>query len=168
MSELKDALPSDPARQTERLQQTGTNQSTATFHGLEWRIASMLLDTMLSLSDMYYMRGSPREAEYFVEQAEDLSRVLGSDVLLSRMLIRRSEIQLYIGHTDKSRESLKEAQGLLKELKTTEAIDANRLEGNYLQRIAKIPAAQNMYIKATDHLLDFKSVFSIFSNPLIG
>ncbi|KAH6918185.1 cysteine peptidase C50 [Coprinopsis sp. MPI-PUGE-AT-0042] len=80
---------------------------------LEWRVFQGLLTAMFCLSDAYLSRGSPREAEYFLQQVRDLAQELNLPVVVGRAHTRMSQVQIGLGKVDAAKESLELATSVL-------------------------------------------------------
>ena len=133
MTELREALPGG-----KNSPKTSASQEISTpvtqLDGLEWRIASALLAIQLSLGEAYAIRGSAREAEFFIQQSEELARVLGSQAMTSRALLRKAEIQLALCRFEEAQKTLEEAREMLSESTDMDMIDVNRALGDLLVR----------------------------------
>jgi separase len=146
MSNLKDALPatdnlggSDPKR----------SLNFRRMHdGLEWRIADGLLGTLLSLVDVYFARGSPREAGYFAQQAQDLAECLNSPAMVGRALAKKGEIELCRGRLAEVYETIVLTENFVQDLPRTSTIEIYRLHADYNRRIDKLEDAQGLYERA--------------------
>ena len=168
MSELKEALPV--------VSDSQQDFTTATVHksihrgarsftdGQEWRIATMLLETMHALCRLYFIRGSVREAEYFADQAEQLARALQSPIQVVQALLRKSEIHLYLGQIDCSEEEVGEAMRSLSDSEVFAFVDAKWMKGNQLQKRTRIPEAAEEYNKAWNIITDTEAAFKTFDN----
>lgn len=130
--------------------------------GYEWRVASDLFDVMFTLSTVYFLRGSSREAEYFAKQAEDLSRSLNSPAILCRALSRQSEILLCIGRLEEANEKVTEASDLVRPLILIDSAETARLKGDHLQKQARTSDAAQMYDTAAKILEDIGETFVAF------
>lgn len=171
MNSLQDALPTEtPTPQASQsahpIQKPFTRRPSMT--GLEWRISEGLLSTLFSLSQAYFLRGSPREAEYFAQQAHDLAQSLNAPSMVSRALARKGEIQLHEGHLDAGHETLMQAAALLLDCPGTDAVDVRRLCGDYNQRKAQVKDAQQLYEEATSMLEELDKVFVTFDGLAFG
>ncbi|KAL4242854.1 hypothetical protein ABKN59_011524 [Abortiporus biennis] len=119
MTTLKDALPdqtqaSQPALDVPQAQPKPKPLAQhSTMDALEWRIASGLMNNLLSLTQAYYARGSAREAEYFAQQAQDFAESLNMPAMISRALTRIGELRLHMGKIEEAVESLGKAAELL-------------------------------------------------------
>ncbi|KAI5983296.1 peptidase family C50-domain-containing protein [Pisolithus albus] len=98
---------------------------------LSWRLLSSLLATLLSLSQIFFVRGSAREAIYFAQQALDLAQATKASIVAARALTLRSEVLLGQGELIASKEELVKAAQLLEGLPGVDAADVQRLRGDY-------------------------------------
>ncbi|KAI6040844.1 peptidase family C50-domain-containing protein [Pisolithus marmoratus] len=98
---------------------------------LSWRLLSSLLATLLSLSQICFVRGSAREAIYFADQALDLAQATKASIIAARALTLRSEVLLGQGELIASKQELAKAAQLLEGLPGVDAADVQRLRGDY-------------------------------------
>ncbi|KAI0313288.1 peptidase family C50-domain-containing protein [Amylostereum chailletii] len=133
---------------------SGSVRPKATFKGLEWQVSMGLLSTLLSLSQLYFARGSAREAEYFAQQAEELAESLNAPAMLGCALARKGEIQLHLGQLEQAYQSLAKASEALDEVVGPEMADVQRLFADYHARSMKEGDAQQMYVEAAALLED--------------
>ena len=98
---------------------------------LSWRLLSHLVSTLFSLAHAYHMRGSPREALYFVQQVLDLAESTRAPAVVARACILRGEVLLGQGAVREGREALERAGCLLGGVLGIDAADAQRLKGDY-------------------------------------
>ncbi|KAI6148818.1 peptidase family C50-domain-containing protein [Pisolithus tinctorius] len=98
---------------------------------LSWRLLSSLLATLLSLSQIFFARGSARDALYFSQQALDLAQATKASIVAARALTLRSEVLLGQGDLIASQQELVKAAQLLEDLPGIDAADVQRLRGDY-------------------------------------
>lgn len=128
--------------------------------GLEWRVSEGLLTTLFALSQMYLARGSPREAEYFAQQAHDLAESLNTPAMVSRALAKKGEVQLHQGKLEEAHDSLSRAGELLCNVPGIDTADVRRLRGNYNERIAEHENAQQLYEETINMLVELDHAFT--------
>ena len=124
-NEVRDQQPS-PSPAPARLKATPTPTD-----ALSWRLLSHLISTLFSLAHAYHMRGSPREALYFVQQILDLGESTRAPAVVARACILRGEVLLGQGALGEGRESLEKARCLLSGVLGIDAADAQRLTGDF-------------------------------------
>ncbi|GLB42455.1 putative peptidase family C50 [Lyophyllum shimeji] len=170
MSSLKDALPTEPSGgpQKELPPPKKTFPRRTSMDGLEWRISEGLLTTLFSLHQLYFNRGSAREAEYFAQQAQDLAESLNAPPMVSRALAKKAEIQLYQAHFDASRECLTKASELLENIPGTENVDVRRLQGVYNERLACTEDANEFYEASMSMIDELDQAFKQFDGVAFG
>lgn len=110
---------------------SSANRASIPADALSWRLLSSLLATLLSLSQIFFARGSAREAIYFAQQALDLAQATKASVVAARALTLRSEVLLGQGELFASKEELVKAAQLLEGLPGVDAADVQRLRGDY-------------------------------------
>ncbi len=86
---------------------------------------------MLFLTENYFLKGSPREAEYFARQAADFAEQLNAPAVASRALARQGEIQLYMARPQDAHINLTRAADLLQSMPGLDAADIFRLKVEY-------------------------------------
>ncbi|EJD40173.1 hypothetical protein AURDEDRAFT_170753 [Auricularia subglabra TFB-10046 SS5] len=105
---------------------------TSMFEGLQWRVAEGMLNGMFALGKMYFLRGSAREAQFFVNQALDFARTLGAPGVQVRALARKAEIALYMRDLPGAMDCLQEGDDLLQAVsRAVDTADVHRLHGLY-------------------------------------
>lgn len=117
--------------------------------GLEWRVGEGLLNILFLLSRVYLERGSPREAQYFAEQAKDLAEALNAPAGMCMALMKNGEVKLCQGLLAEGSEQLEEiekwvntcADGYLH----SNLADLYRLQGDLEQRGSMLTDAQKHY-----------------------
>ena len=160
MSSLKAALPGSESDQPELSATKKTFKRRPAMDGLEWRITDGLLNTLFALCQAYFARGSPREADYFAQQAQDLAESLNAPAMVSRALTRKGEIQLHQGQLDGGYVSLMRAAELLEDMPGPDAADIRRLRGYYSQLKAMHGDAHELYEGAARMLEELEKLFS--------
>lgn len=98
---------------------------------LSWRLLSHLVSTLFSLAHSYHVRGSPREALYFVQQVLDLAESTHAPAVVARGCLLRGEVLLRQGALSEGREALERARSLLGGVLGIDTADAQRLKGDY-------------------------------------
>ncbi|KZV64170.1 hypothetical protein PENSPDRAFT_656761 [Peniophora sp. CONT] len=126
----------------------------ASFRGLEWRIARGLLHTLLALCELYSARGSAREAQYFAEQAETLASSLRAPAYTGAALARRGELALLTGHAEEAYDILVKAAEALGSLQGPELADVHRVYADLHARGENEDEARKLYRDAAGMLED--------------
>lgn len=158
---MKDALPSsahEPLHSDVPIPKKSFSRKPS-MDDLEWRAAEGLLSCLFALSQAYFVRGSPREAEYFAQQAQELAESLNAPAMVSRALTKKGEILLHQGQVEESYENLERAAQFLHDVPGTEAADIYRLRGVYYQRGAKDLDAQQLFQRAATVLEELDRAF---------
>jgi separase len=171
MSSLKDTLPaseSDPSQPPELFAPKKTFKCWSAMDGFEWRITDGLLNILFALCQAYFARGSPREADYFAQQAQSLAESLNAPAMVSRALTRKGEIQLHQGQLDGGYASLMRAAELLEDMPGPDAADIRRLRGYYSQLKAMHGDAHELYEGAARMLEELEKLFSGLDGLLSG
>jgi separase len=121
-----------------------------------------LLETLFSLVDLYFTRGSPREAYCFAQQAQDLAEALNAPAMTGHALVKKGEIDLSRGRLDDGYANLMVAAKCTHDLPGTDMADIHRLCAEYNQRIARPDDAQKLYERAMVVVDELDKVFSTF------
>jgi separase len=146
MSNLKEALPATDNPSDSNLKRSLNFRKL--HDGLEWRIADGLLGTLLSLVDVYFARGSPREACYFAQQAQDLAECLNAPAMVGRALAKKGEIELCRGRLAEIGETIALTEKFAQDLPETSTIEIYRLHADYNCRIDELEDAHGLYERA--------------------
>ncbi|CAA7261156.1 unnamed protein product [Cyclocybe aegerita] len=176
MSSLKDSLPNGASSSSSQESPISTaTKSTAVrapMDDLEWRISEGLLSTMFSLTQAYFYRGSPREAEYFAKQAANLAGQLNTPAMVSRALARQGELQLHMGNLEDARVNLTKATELLCDMPGIDTADIRRLKVEYNIRTAteedEDEDPQQLFNETVQMLEELDVVFRQFDNTAFG
>ena len=169
MASLKEALLSggtskDPQEQL-AVKKT-TNR--LTMDGLEWRISEGLLSTLFSLSRVYHLGGSAREAEYFAQQAADIAEELNLPAMVSRALAKKGEVQLQMGKLDEAHTNLARAEELLRGMPGIDTADVWRLKIDYQQRTTQQENGELEFAGTVTMLEELDAAFRQFDNFAFG
>lgn len=169
MSSLNETLPvSGPAASgEERRKPRLLSDRQPLISELEWRISEGLLFTMLFLTEVYFSKGSPREAEYFARQIADLAENLNSPAMVSRAVAKLSEIQLYMARLQDARINLTRAGKLLQGMPGLDAVDIFRLKVEYSIR-TKEEEPIEPFDKTLEMLEELDNAFRHFDHLAFG
>jgi separase len=170
MSSLKEALLSgrtskDPQEQLAVKKNTGRR---LTMDGLEWRIFEGLLSTLFSLSRVYHLGGSAREAEYFAQQAADVAEELNLPAMVSRALAKKGEVQLQMGKLEEAHANLARAEELLRGMPGIDTADVQRLKADYQQRTTQQEYGEQEFAGTVTMLEELDAAFRQFDNFAFG
>jgi separase len=136
------------------------NHARAFTNGLEWQIAEGMFETTLSLASAYLRRGSVREAEYFIREAEQLASSLNAPALLCRALAMKVEVQLQLRQLDNALSTLLVAVNTLDGTTGPDAAGLSKLQGEYNELLSQNNDAQLRYAEALKLLEDLDKMFS--------
>ena len=129
-------------------------------NGLEWQIAEGMLETTLSLASVYLRRGSVREAEYFIREAELLADSINAPALLCRALVMKVEVQLQLRQLDTALTTLRVATNALNDMTGSDAAGLRKLHGEYSELLLQNKDAQQQYTDALKMLEELDKMFS--------
>jgi separase len=146
------AASNNEPEKSDALQTARHVQPKATFRGIEWQLSIGLLNTLLSLSELYFARGSAREAEYFAGQAEELAIAVNAPAMLGSALARKGEIQLQLGQQQLAYATLVKAAETLGNREGPELADVHRIYADLYTKDMKEADAQQLYGEATSML----------------
>ena len=150
-----DNISSDPKLHHAR---TSTN-------GLEWQIAEGMFETTLSIANVYFRRGSVREAEYFVRESERFARSMNAPAMLSRALALQVELQLQLRQLDTALITLRAATDVLNDMKCPDAAGLHKLRGEYNELLLQDKDARAQYAEALKMLEELDMTFSELGVP---
>ena len=139
-----------------------------TIDGLEWRISEGLLSTLFSLSRVYHLGGSAREAEYFAQQAADLAEELNLPAMVSRALAKKGEVQLQMGKLEEAHTNLTRAEELLRGMPGIDTADVRRLKADYQQRTTQEENGELEFAGTVTMLEELDAAFRQFDNFAFG
>lgn len=145
------ATPSTPRKDTPRL---------PSLDGIEWRVAHGLLVTLFALTQAYVARGSPREAEYFAQQAKDVAESLNTPAMIGKSLARIGEIYLHLHQVEDSHASLAKAADYAAGTAGPDAAEIHRLRAEHNRLHADGKEAPQLYDEAMAMLEELDKVFA--------
>jgi separase len=119
-----------------------------------------MFETTLSLASAYLRRGSVREAEYFIREAEQLASSLNAPALLCRALAMEVEVQLQLRKLDTALITLREATITLDGITGPDAAGLRKLDGEYNELLLQNKDAQLRYTEALKMLEELDKMFS--------
>jgi len=156
---------------------------------LEWRIFQGLLASMFSLSDAYLNRGSPREAEYFLQQVKDLAQELNLSTTVGRAYTQMSHVQICLRKIDAAKESLEMGAGVFERqvassdkimgttelsyedavvVATLETVESKRLQAQLSEKSEMAEDAQALLYASIKLLEQLDGDFKKLDSSLIG
>jgi separase len=170
MSSLKEALLSGGTASKDPQEQLAVkkNANRLTMDGLEWRISEGLLSTLFSLSRVYHLGGSAREAEYFAQQAADIAEELNLPAMVSRALAKKGEVQLQMGKLEEAHANLVRAEELLRGMPGIDTADVRRLKVDYQQRTTRQENGELEFAGTVAMLEELDAAFRQFDNFAFG
>ncbi|GAA5928121.1 separase [Sporobolomyces koalae] len=101
---------------------------------LSLRLAAQLAQSILRVSVLHLVRGSPKDAEFYASQAVELAENLGSERLTARALCIRAEVEILIGRWDDASNDLGRAEALVGDASSHEAVEVQKLGAELLVR----------------------------------
>ncbi|KIP07348.1 hypothetical protein PHLGIDRAFT_30059 [Phlebiopsis gigantea 11061_1 CR5-6] len=129
-------------------------------NGIEWRVAHGLLVTLFALTQAYVSRGSPREAEYFAQQAKEVAESLNTPAMVGRALARIGEIYLHLHQVEDSHASLAKAAEYLAGTVGPDAAEIRRLHAEHSRLHSDGTEAPQLYEEAMAMLEELDGVFA--------
>ncbi|KAI0089987.1 peptidase family C50-domain-containing protein [Irpex rosettiformis] len=136
--------------------------------GLGWRISEGLLNTLFALTRAYVSRGSPREAEFFAQQAKDLAASLNMPAMVSRAFSRLGEIYLHLGQLNESHACLAEAANLVSDAGGPDAAEIRRLRAEHSRVNENKKDARQLYDEAISLLGELEHQFTVIDGHGAG
>ena len=134
--------------------------------GIEWRVAHGLLVTLFALTQAYVARGSPREAEYFAQQAKDVAESLNTPAMAGRALARIGEIYLHLHQVEDSHASLAKAANFVAGTAGPDAVEIRRLRAEHSRLHSNGKEAQQLYEEAMAMLEELDGVFAALDGQI--
>ncbi|GEM07555.1 cysteine-type endopeptidase, separase [Rhodotorula toruloides] len=126
------------------------------FHaGLSWQLLELLLNAIERVALVHFVRGTPKSADFFAQQAIELAEDVGSANTMARALLLRADVRLQWGKQDEAAADLDQVARLLRSSSTPEAAEVLRLQGDLRLRENMRREAQGMYLKAHSVLETF-------------
>ncbi|GAA6027635.1 hypothetical protein JCM8097_007957 [Rhodosporidiobolus ruineniae] len=140
----------------------GEKKSSATLAGgahagLSWQLAEALLDSTLRVATLHFLRGTPKSAEFYAQQALDLAEDLGSSRMMARALALRTDVRLHWGRIGQAAEDLDVLDALVAKTTSPEATEARRLQADLHTRANLHSDAYQLYLDAQKSLELFVS-----------
>jgi separase len=124
-----------------------------------------MFETTLSLSRVYLRRGSVREAEYFIREAEQLATSINAPALLCRALTMKVEVQLQLRQLDTALTTLRAATNALNDVTGPDAAELSKLYGEHSELLLQDKDAQLQYTEALKTLEDLdKTFFGLYTH----
>ena len=171
MTPLQNALPSigQSATPSERRRSPSFNNlGRSTACELEWSLSDGLLSTLFFLSETYFLRGSPREAEYFARQAAELAEQLNAPAMASRAQAKLGEVQLHMDRLEDAHSSLTSAADLLRGMPGLDAADIRRLNMEYRMKTSEGDEPTELFEETVRMLEDLDDAFQQFDSVAFG
>ena len=121
-----------------------------------------------SLADAYLIRGSPREAEYFLKQVQTLGESSGLPAVESKALTRMVEVQLGMGRLEDAAKLLEEASAKLGGRVALDNVDLQRLLARYSERAEDHATAAELSLSALRMLQELNGDFQRMDGYVMG
>ncbi|KAI9509013.1 peptidase family C50-domain-containing protein [Russula earlei] len=137
----------------------------ASTNALEWQVAEGMLETTMSLAGVYLRRGSVREAEYFIREAEQLASSMNAPALLCRALAMQVDIQLQLRQPDNALNTLRAATNALNNITGPDAAGLCKLYGEHSELLLQDKDAQLKYAEALKMLEELDKTFLGLDGP---
>jgi separase len=128
-------------------------------NGLEWEVAEGLLETTLSLARLYLLRGSVREAEYFIREAEQLASSMNAPAPICRALAMKVEVQLQLRQLDAALSTLRAASDTLNDMAGPDTAKLRKLYGEHSELLSHNRDALLQYTEALKMLEELDKMF---------
>ncbi|GAA5849620.1 hypothetical protein JCM8547_000513 [Rhodosporidiobolus lusitaniae] len=123
--------------------------------GLSWQLAESLLDATLRVASLHFLRGTPKSADFYAQQALDLAEDLGSSRMMARALAVRADVRLHWGKFEEADADLDRMVRLVGTASCPEATEARRLRADLHFRASMNPEAYKLYLDAQETLETF-------------
>ncbi|GJN89037.1 hypothetical protein Rhopal_002011-T1 [Rhodotorula paludigena] len=123
--------------------------------GLSWQLAELLLDAILRVASLHFVRGTPKSADFFAQQALDLAEDLASPRQMARALSLRADVRMHWGKMQDASGDLDRATALLGSANCAEAAELQRLQADLHHRASMQLEAFQLYLAAQSSLDTF-------------
>ncbi|GAA5910865.1 separase [Sporobolomyces salmoneus] len=120
--------------------------------GLAWQLADQLALSILRVSTLHLVRGSPKDAEFYASQTIDLAQNLGSQRLIARATALRAEVKILLRKWEEAGNDLEQVELTLGDANCAEAIEVRRLGADLLLRNSLHQEAYSSLLEAQKHL----------------
>lgn len=149
-------LPEVPAVPPPTLLSVGTQA----LGGVRWQVGGILVDVLRRIVGLYLLRGSPRQAEGYLHQLNELARQVGAPRPLSRGLSLQAELALLSGDDTRAFETLQQVLALLDAEPSAEGAEAGRLFSDLYWRQGRLDDAYGFCTTTSKTLIRFDRVFA--------
>ncbi|KAF8986511.1 peptidase family C50-domain-containing protein [Cyathus striatus] len=157
------------SRDESRKNTSSSGKAAATYRrpkdAFEWRISEGLLVTLFSLNQMYLNRGSPREAEYFAQQAQSLAESLNAPAALGRALAKKGEVSMQLGKLEEGYTYLLSASQALHDIPGIDIMNIYRLQAEYKEKTEHFQDAELIYARTAKMLEELTFALSQVDGP---
>ncbi|BGP39728.1 separin protein [Rhodotorula kratochvilovae] len=136
---------------------SGTTLAGGVHACLSWQLAEGLLDAILRVASLHFVRGTPKSADFFAQQALDLAEDLGAPRQMARALAVQTDVRLYWGKLDEAAAGLERVEELLGSTTCPEAAEFRRLQADLHHRASLHQEAWQFYLAAQSSLDTFVS-----------
>ncbi|KAH9171315.1 peptidase family C50-domain-containing protein [Lactarius sanguifluus] len=159
-SDLEKASPARDDNPSSASSNPKLHHARASTNGLEWQIAEGMFETTLSIANVYFRRGSVREAEYFIRESERFARSMNAPAMLGRALALQVELQLQLRQLDTALTTLHAATDVLNGMTSPDAAGLHKLRGEYNELLLQDKDARLQYAEALKMLEELDKTFS--------
>ena len=136
--------------------------------GLSWQLGDALGAAMLRVAALYSLRGTPKSAEWYADQAVEFAADVGSGRLLARAVLARAQVRMLAGRVDDAAIDLTRAQTELGSGTCPEAVEAHRLAAELHLRQRLNAEAHSYYVEAQRSLDGFVQAAAEGETALAG
>lgn len=113
------------------------------------------MTAMLRVATIYLVRGTPKSADHYAQQAVAFAEDMGSARLLARAIAVRAEVRLQSHNFEQAKIDLDRMDQLLGLSSCPEAIDAQKLRADLLLKESSDIEAHKHYVAAQNSLDSF-------------
>ncbi|GAA5821500.1 hypothetical protein JCM3770_000600 [Rhodotorula araucariae] len=131
---------------------SGTTLPGGVHAGLSWQLAEGLLDGIIRVAALHFVRGTPKSADFFAQQALDLAEDLGAPRQMARALSMQADVRLHWGKLDEAAAGLEQVEELLGSTVCPEAAELRRLQADLHHRASLQQEALQFYLAAQNAL----------------
>ncbi|GAA5945755.1 hypothetical protein JCM3775_005840 [Rhodotorula graminis] len=113
---------------------SGTTLPGGAHAGLSWQLSEGLLDATVRVAKVHFVRGTPKSADFFAQQALNLAEDLASSRQMARALSVQVDVRLHREQLDEAAVKLERIEELLGSTTCPEMAEFRRLQADLHQR----------------------------------
>ncbi|ORY21586.1 hypothetical protein BCR39DRAFT_562599, partial [Naematelia encephala] len=129
-------------------------------HTLQFHIAENLLSALFDLAQAFAQRGTVRECEYYLKQAEIVATATKTSTMVTRAKTQLAHLQYRLRRLEKADSTIEEASKNLAIADGPDAIEIERLRGELLARHEETEQANELFVHASADIGTLDTAFT--------